>query len=62
MGNFHNYISSSTAELNGELGDVLDLIFNASQGKVGDLSSVTNRLFRGYNGLGTNYMILCKAP
>ena len=40
--------------------DVLELIFDASEGQVGDVGAITNRLFRGYNGLGTNYMILCK--
>lgn len=58
---FHNYISSSIGELNGEMIDVLELILNTSKNReLVDLKPIAKRLFRGYNGLGTNYMVLYK--
>lgn len=58
---FHDHISSYTEDLNKELTGVLDLILEASQNEQHvDLHPVTKRLFKGYNGLGTNYMVLCK--
>lgn len=55
------YINQHLADLNGELLRVLEMIvLKARENREFDLSQVGGKLFRGYNGLGTSYVVFHK--
>jgi 2-polyprenyl-3-methyl-5-hydroxy-6-metoxy-1,4-benzoquinol methylase len=55
------YINHHLTDLNSELLRVLEMIvLKARENREFDLSQVGGKLFRGYNGLGTSYMVLHK--
>lgn len=55
------YINEHLADLNGELLRVLEMVVRkAREHKEFDLSQIGGKLFRGYNGLGTSYVIFDK--
>jgi hypothetical protein len=56
-----DYINEHLADLNGELPKVLEMVVRkAHENKRFDLSQVSGMLFRGYNGLGTSYVLFHK--
>jgi len=55
------YIIQHLATLNGELLRVLEMVvLKARENREFDLSQVGGKLFRGYNGLGTSYVVFHK--
>ena len=55
-------INQHLTELNGELLRVLEMIvLKARENRDFDLSQVGGKLFRGYNGLGTSYVVFHKS-
>jgi 2-polyprenyl-3-methyl-5-hydroxy-6-metoxy-1,4-benzoquinol methylase len=56
-----NFIQGHLKELNNELIRILDMIIRkARENEDFDLNTIGNKLFRGYNGLGTSYVIFHK--
>ncbi len=59
--NISSHISKNFKELKGELVKVLDMVINKAQGNGEfDLNYKSNKLFQGYNGLTTNYIMFHK--
>lgn len=62
VGEVSGYINQHLTELNSELLRVLEMIvLKARENTDFDLSQVGGKLFRGYNGLGTSYVIFHKS-
>lgn len=62
VGEVSDYINQHLVDLNSELLRILEMIvLKARKNKEFDLSQVGGKLFRGYNGLGTSYMVFHKA-
>jgi hypothetical protein len=56
-----NFIDNQLAELNAELLRLLEMIvLKARENKEFNLSQIGGRLFHGYNGLGTSYVVFHK--
>lgn len=57
------YINQHLTDLNGELLRVLEMVvLKARENREFDLRQVDGKLFRGYNGLGTSYVVFHKSP
>ncbi|BAO31139.1 class I SAM-dependent methyltransferase [Sulfuritalea hydrogenivorans] len=62
VGEVSGYINQHLTDLNGELLRVLEMIvLKARENRDFDLSQVGGKLFRGYNGLGTSYVVFHKS-
>lgn len=56
------YINDNLAELNSELLRVLEMtVLKARENREFDLEEISGKLFNGYNGLGTSYMVFHKS-